>query len=87
LPEVVEAERKTVASFWAGLPVVSTMSTGATDGRFLRTAGIPTYGIACMFFEVNDNRAHGKDERIGVKDFYEGVQVAYKLVKNLSARN
>ena len=85
LPEVVEAEEKTVQAFWPGLRVVSTMSTGATDGRFLRIAGIPTYGIACMFFEVNDNRAHGKDERVGVKDFYDGVEVAYKLIKNLSS--
>jgi acetylornithine deacetylase/succinyl-diaminopimelate desuccinylase-like protein len=87
LPEVVEAEERTVKSFWPGLPVVSTMSTGATDGRFLRIAGIPTYGIACMFFEINDNRAHGKDERVAVKDFYEGVEVAYQLVKNLSSSN
>jgi acetylornithine deacetylase/succinyl-diaminopimelate desuccinylase-like protein len=85
LPEVVEAEEKTVQLFWPGLTVVSTMSTGATDGRFLRIAGIPTYGIACMFFEVNDNRAHGKDERVGVKDFYQGVEVAYQLIKNLSS--
>jgi len=87
LPEVVQAEEKTVQAFWPGLPVVSTMSTGATDGRFLRIAGIPTYGIACMFFEVNDNRAHGKDERVGVKDFYDGVEVAYKLIKNFSSSN
>jgi len=87
LPEVVQAEEKTVQNFWPGLPVVSTMSTGATDGRFLRIAGIPTYGIACMFFEVNDNRAHGRDERVAVKDFYDGVQVAYQLIKNLSRNN
>ena len=87
LPEVVRAEEKTVQSFWPNLPVVSTMSTGATDGRFLRVAGIPTYGIACMFFELHDNRAHGKDERVSVRDFYEGVEVAYQLVKNLSSSN
>jgi acetylornithine deacetylase/succinyl-diaminopimelate desuccinylase-like protein len=87
LPEVVQAEEKTVHSLWPGLPVVSTMSTGATDGRYLRIAGIPTYGIACMFFELNDNRAHGKDERIGAKDFYDGVEVNYRLIKNLSSRN
>ena len=87
LPEVVEAEEKTVHSLWPGLPVVSTMSTGATDGRYLRIAGIPTYGIACMFFELNDNRAHGKDERIGAKDFYDGVEVNYRLIKNLSSRD
>jgi acetylornithine deacetylase/succinyl-diaminopimelate desuccinylase-like protein len=87
LPEVVQAEEKTVHSFWPGLPVVSTMSTGASDGRYLRLAGIPTYGIACMFYELDDNRAHGKDERIGVKDFDEGVEVNYQLIRNLSSRN
>jgi acetylornithine deacetylase/succinyl-diaminopimelate desuccinylase-like protein len=87
LAEVVHAEEKTVQSIWPGLPVVPTMSTGASDGRYLRIAGIPTYGIACMFFELDDNRAHGKDERIGVQDFYDGVEVAYRLIKNLSSTN
>ena len=87
LPEVVRAEEKTVHSFWPDLAVVPTMSTGATDGRYLRIAGIPTYGIACMFFDVNDTRAHGKDERVGVKDFYDGVEVSYRLIKNLSSEN
>jgi acetylornithine deacetylase/succinyl-diaminopimelate desuccinylase-like protein len=87
LPEVVRAEEKTVQSIWPGLPVVPTMSTGASDGRYLRIVGIPTYGIACMFFELGDNRAHGKDERIGVQDFYDGVEVAYWLIKNLSSKD
>jgi acetylornithine deacetylase/succinyl-diaminopimelate desuccinylase-like protein len=87
LQEVVEAEEKTVDSLWPRLPVVPTMSTGASDGRYLRIAGIPTYGIACMFFELNDNRAHGKDERIEAKDFYDGVEVSYRLIKNLSSKN
>jgi len=86
LPEVMQAEEKTVHSLWPGLPVVPTMSTGASDGRYLRIAGIPTYGIACMFFELNDNRAHGKDERIEVQDFYDGVEVSYRLIKNLSSK-
>ena len=87
LPEVVRAEEKTVHAFWPGLPVVPTMSTGATDGRYLRIAGIPTYGIACMFFDVNDTRAHGKDERVAVQDFNQGVEVSYSLIKNLSSKN
>jgi len=87
LPEVVQAEEKTVHSLWPGLPVVPTMSTGASDGRYLRIAGIPTYGIACMFFELDDNRAHGKDERMGVKDFYDGVEISYRLMRNLSSQN
>jgi acetylornithine deacetylase/succinyl-diaminopimelate desuccinylase-like protein len=87
LPEVLRAEEKTVHAFWPGLPVVPTMSTGATDGRYLRIAGIPTYGIACMFFDVNDTRAHGKDERVAVQDFDQGVEVSYSLIKNLSSKN
>jgi acetylornithine deacetylase/succinyl-diaminopimelate desuccinylase-like protein len=87
LEEVVQAEEKTVHSLWPRLPVVPTMSTGASDGRYLRIAGIPTYGIACMFFELDDNRSHGKDERIEAKDFYDGVEVSYRLIKNLSSGN
>jgi acetylornithine deacetylase/succinyl-diaminopimelate desuccinylase-like protein len=85
LPEVIQAEEKAVHGLWPSLPVVPTMSTGASDGRYLRIAGIPTYGIACMFFELNDNRAHGKDERIEAKEFYDGVDVSYHLIKNLSS--
>ena len=84
LPDVTHAMERTVDSMWGTLPVVPTMSTGATDGRITRTAGIPTYGIACMFFELNDKRAHGKDERVGVQDFYDGIEFNYKLIKELA---
>ena len=85
LPEVMQAMEKTLAVAWPGVPLVATMSTGATDGRITRIAGIPTYGISCMFFDVNDERAHGKDERVGVQDFYDGVDFNYKLIRALSA--
>jgi acetylornithine deacetylase/succinyl-diaminopimelate desuccinylase-like protein len=85
LPEVMSAMKSAVESMWPGLPIVTTMATGASDGKFLRIAGIPTYGIACMFFDLEDNRAHGKDERIGVRDFYDGVEFNYRLIKALSA--
>lgn len=81
LPEVVTTEEKVVQSMWPGLPVIATMSTGATDGKFLRIAGIPTYGISCLFSEQDDNRAHGKDERVGVQDFYDGVECGYRLLR------
>ncbi len=84
LPEVIRAMDETVRTMWGNVPVVASMSTGATDGRITRTAGIPTYGISCMFFEMNDNRAHGKDERIGIQDFYEGVEFNYQLIKELA---
>jgi acetylornithine deacetylase/succinyl-diaminopimelate desuccinylase-like protein len=84
LPELTGAMDRTVTAMWGKLPVVPTMSTGATDGKITRIAGIPTYGIACMFFETEDDRAHGKDERVGVQDFYEGMEFNYRLIKELS---
>jgi len=47
--------------------------------------GIPTYGISCMFFDKNDSRAHGKDERVGVQDFLRRRGLQYKLMKELSS--
>ena len=85
LPEVTQAMEKVLSAVWPGVPLVATMSTGATDGKYTRIAGIPTYGISCMFFDKNDNREHGKDERVGVQDFYDGVNFNYKLMKALSS--
>jgi len=87
LPELTQAMEKTVHEMWGKVPVIATMSTGATDGRITRTAGIPTYGISCMFFQMNDNRAHGKDERVGVQDFYDGVDFSWNLIHQLSSPN
>src|SRR5437899_2983974 len=85
LPEVTQAMEKTLSTTWPGVPLVATMSTGATDGKYTRGADIPTYGISCMFFEMNDSRAHGKDERVGVQDFYDGVDFSYKLIRELAS--
>jgi acetylornithine deacetylase/succinyl-diaminopimelate desuccinylase-like protein len=84
LPEVTQALEKTLNATWPGVPLIPTMSTGATDGKYTRIAGIPTYGISCMFFERDDSRAHGKDERVGIQDFYDGVDFNYKLIRELS---
>jgi acetylornithine deacetylase/succinyl-diaminopimelate desuccinylase-like protein len=85
LPDLTTAMEKTLAAMWPGVPLVATMSTGASDGKFTRIAGIPTYGISCMFFDMDDDRSHGKDERVGVQDFYDGVDFNYKLIKELSS--
>jgi acetylornithine deacetylase/succinyl-diaminopimelate desuccinylase-like protein len=85
IPEVMQALEKSLSASWRGVPLVATMSTGATDGRITRIGGIPTYGISCMFFDRNDIRAHGKDERVGVQDFYDGVDFNYKLIRELSS--
>jgi acetylornithine deacetylase/succinyl-diaminopimelate desuccinylase-like protein len=68
---------------YGGIPVVPVMDTGASDGKYLRIGGIPTYGVPGVFADVDDERAHGKDERIGVKDFYDGVEFYYLFMKEL----
>jgi len=69
---------------YGGIPVVPVMDTGASDGKYLRIGGIPTYGVPGVFMDVDDERAHGKDERVGVKDFYDGVEFYYLFVKSLA---
>jgi acetylornithine deacetylase/succinyl-diaminopimelate desuccinylase-like protein len=82
--EIMGAIEKLSQQFWPGAVVLPTMSAGATDGSYLRNAGIPTYGHSGLAGEMSDFRAHGKDERVLVKSFYEGDEYLYRLVKMLS---
>lgn len=88
-PLPAEVERTidlVVRSLWGPLPIVPTMETGATDGLFLRNAGIAVYGVSGLFFDPNiddDTRAHGLNERIGVKAFYDQLEFTYRLLKTL----
>src|SRR5256885_8490036 len=83
-PDLVQAVEKLTAEFWPGIPVIPSMSAGATDGSFLRNAGIPTYGHSGLASDVDDVRIHGKDERVSVKAFDDGLEYLYRLVKLLS---
>jgi acetylornithine deacetylase/succinyl-diaminopimelate desuccinylase-like protein len=82
--DVLETLDRLAASMWPGVTVVPAMSTGASDAKPLRAAGIPVYGISGMFGDPNDIRAHGKDERIGVREFYQGVEFMYQFIKALT---
>jgi acetylornithine deacetylase/succinyl-diaminopimelate desuccinylase-like protein len=84
-PEIMNAVQRVTAEFWPGIPVIPTMSAGATDGAFLRNAGIPTYGTSGLASDIDDVRAHGKDERVLVKSFVDGQEYLYRLVKLLAA--
>ncbi|MGE5187112.1 MAG: M20/M25/M40 family metallo-hydrolase [Acidobacteriota bacterium] len=82
--DLLAAADKLTAKYWPGIPVIPTMSTGATDGRYLRKIGIQTYGHSGLAVDILDNRAHGKDERVSVKAFDDGVAYLYELVKLLA---
>ena len=79
--EIMGTIEKLSHEFWPDAVVIPVMSAGATDGSYLRNAGIPTYGHSGLAGDINDVRAHGKDERILVKSFFEGDEYLYRLVK------
>ncbi len=83
-PDVLAAVTRATKALWPSVPVVPIMVMGATDGKALRIAGIPTYGVQGIFFDRDDIRFHGRDERVGVQSFYEGQAFLYELVKTLS---
>lgn len=82
--DLMEAIEQVTSEMWPGVAVLPTMVSGATDGLYLRNAGIPTYGVSGVFFEVDDVRSHGQDERVGVREFYAGREFLYRLTKRLS---
>ncbi len=82
-PELMKSVNDVVQQMWPGVTVMPSLMLGASDGKFLRGDGIPTYGVPGTFIGENDVRAHGKDERLGVKEFYEGVDFYDKLMKDL----
>jgi acetylornithine deacetylase/succinyl-diaminopimelate desuccinylase-like protein len=84
VPDVLGPIEQVSAEFFPGAPVVPSMETGATDGLYLRNAGMPVYGVSGVAIDANDVRAHGRDERIRVAAFYSGVDYTYRLVRALA---
>ncbi|MGB5740185.1 MAG: M20/M25/M40 family metallo-hydrolase [Woeseia sp.] len=74
-------------AMWGDIPIIPEMSTGATDGLFVRNVGIPVYGVSGIAEDPNDIRAHGQDERIGVKSFYDATEFWYLLLKAMTGRS
>lgn len=83
-PELFQALHKIVQEMWPGLPIIPSMATGASDGVYTTAAGMPTYGVSGDAIDRDDNRAHGKDERLGQESFYHGVEFYYRFLKTLT---
>ena len=82
---LLETFESLVGERWPAVPVIPKMSTGTTDGLFIRNAGIPVYGVAGWFLKPDEARAHGLDEKIGVRAFHEGTEFWYRMLKTLSS--
>lgn len=83
--QVTKTIERVANDMWPGVPVLPVMETGATDGRAMRAAGIPTWGATGVFEDPADIRAHGRDERIRADVFYDHVEFVYRLIKALGA--
>jgi acetylornithine deacetylase/succinyl-diaminopimelate desuccinylase-like protein len=84
-PEISQTVERVTHQLWPGIPVLPILGVGASDGKYLRAAGMPTYGISGVFLDVDDFRMHGKDERIRIEDFYEGLKYQYELIRAFSS--
>ncbi|MDX1403868.1 MAG: M20/M25/M40 family metallo-hydrolase [Woeseiaceae bacterium] len=84
--KIVGPLSKLASEMWPGIVVIPEMSTGATDGLFVRRVGIPVYGVSAIAMDPDDIRAHGRDERISERAFHDAQEFWYRLVKAYSAR-
>ncbi|HEU4429247.1 MAG TPA: M20/M25/M40 family metallo-hydrolase [Myxococcota bacterium] len=83
-PEVMSAIEEITEAMWPGVPVVPIMGAGATDSHFFRMRGVPAYGVSGLFNDIDDVRAHGRDERLPVRSFDEGLEFLDRLVRKLA---
>ena len=83
--DVLAAVTASVHALHPNVPVVPVQESGASDGIYFRSVGIPTYGVGSAFIKDSDDFAHGLNERLPVKSFYDDLQYWYLLVKALTA--
>jgi acetylornithine deacetylase/succinyl-diaminopimelate desuccinylase-like protein len=85
-PDVLKPLEHLADEMWPGAAVVPDMETGASDSIYTIAAGLPSYGISGIAIDQDDVRAHGKDERVRVSSYYDGVDFYYRYLKALTGR-
>lgn len=70
---------------WKGVPVIPDMETGASDSIYTIAAGLPSYGVNGVAIDQDDIRAHGRDERVRVSSYYDGVEFYYRYLKAVTS--
>ncbi|HEY1928616.1 MAG TPA: M20/M25/M40 family metallo-hydrolase, partial [Caulobacteraceae bacterium] len=83
-PRVIDAVRSVSDGMWPKVVILPNMSAGASDSAYTRMAGLPSYGVDGIFQDVDDDRAHGRDERISIEAFNEELEFTYRLMKRLA---
>ena len=80
-PQIMTKIAALARSMWPGVPVIPTMATGFSDDRQTRNAGIPSYDVSGVWMDIDENRAHGRDERVAAASYDESVEFTYRLMK------
>ncbi len=83
-PAIIGPMEKLSAKYFPGVPVIPSISTGATDGLYMSAVGIPTYGVPGAWGDPDGNGAHGLNERLEVRSVYVGRDYLFDLVKALA---
>jgi acetylornithine deacetylase/succinyl-diaminopimelate desuccinylase-like protein len=81
IEDVMKPLRAVTDAMWPGVPIVPTMESGASDSIYTSAAGMPSYGCSGMGIDEDDDRAHGRDERLRVGAYYQGVEFTQRFVK------
>jgi len=82
--DLMAALKQVSGALWPGVPIVPEMETGASDSIYTMAAGMPSYGFSGTAIDRNDVRAHGKDERLPIKSFDEGMEFYYRFLKAMT---
>jgi acetylornithine deacetylase/succinyl-diaminopimelate desuccinylase-like protein len=83
--EILKPLARIADEMWNGVPVIPDMETGASDSIYTIAAGLPSYGVNGVAIDQDDIRAHGKDERVRVSAYYDGVEFYYRYLKALTS--
>lgn len=84
--EIMVPVERVTRELFGNIPVIPIMGTGATDSQPFRVLGINAYGVSGIMGDPNDNRAHGRDERMRIKSFFDGQEFLLRLTKRLTSR-
>ncbi|MFI5257083.1 MAG: M20/M25/M40 family metallo-hydrolase, partial [Gemmatimonadales bacterium] len=84
-PHLLAATTAITRRMLGDITIIPTMSTGATDGHYLREVGIPTFGVSGLFSEGGENNAHGRDEKMRVHSYYDGLEFLDQLVRTITS--
>jgi acetylornithine deacetylase/succinyl-diaminopimelate desuccinylase-like protein len=85
-PEIQARYQRAADSLWPNSRIIPDMTPGASDSVYARLAGVPSYVSGAIFFDIDDSRAHGRDERVGIHDYYQGGEYLYRMIKVMAAR-